>query len=175
GGAWRAAGFELRVLARQFFGSRLFYAPEFRGNFLKSPIQFYLGAVQDFGLDVAPLPRLTLNPLRQMGQILFYPPNVRGWVGGRNWINSTSLAARRTVVDGMFAPFNERALNQDEIIEVAAAKTNGRDVFTVTPDRFKPLLELEPEAAAQRLAAAFLPVRPPDPLVRDLAGFIGQD
>src|SRR5581483_4128909 len=139
GGAWRAAGFELRVLARQFFGSRLFYAPEFRGNFLKSPIQFYLGAVQDFGLDVAPLPRLTLNPLRQMGQWLFYPPNVRGWVGGRNWINSATLTARRQLVEQLFSPLNENALNADEQIEILAARSNGADKFTVPDATLAPL------------------------------------
>src|SRR6185369_11758987 len=86
GATWRDSHFDLRVLARSFFGSRLFFAPEFRATFIKSPVQFYLGAIQDLQLDVAPVPRFTLNPLRQMGQSLFTPPNVRGWVGGRNWI-----------------------------------------------------------------------------------------
>jgi hypothetical protein len=134
GESWRASGFELRVLARQFFGSRLFFAPEFRGNFIKSPIQFYLGLVQDLRLDVAPIPRLTLNPLRQMGQQLFYPPNVRGWVGGRNWINSATITARRQLVETLFAPIDEAALNADEQIDLIAARTNGATSFTV-PDQ----------------------------------------
>ena len=28
---------------------------------------------------------------RLLGQVLFYPPNVAGWPGGRNWIDSSSL------------------------------------------------------------------------------------
>jgi len=31
---------------------------------------------------------------KALGQILFYPPNVAGWPGGRNWIDSSSLMLR---------------------------------------------------------------------------------
>ena len=31
---------------------------------------------------------------RLLGQILFYPPNVAGWPGGKNWIDSSSLMFR---------------------------------------------------------------------------------
>ncbi len=31
---------------------------------------------------------------RAMGQVLFYPPNVAGWPGGKNWIDSSSLLLR---------------------------------------------------------------------------------
>ena len=131
GERWQAQGYDLRWLAHAFFGSRLFFAPEFRGNFIKSPVQFYLGLVQDLDLSVAPIPRFVLNPLRQMGQVLFTPPNVRGWVGGRNWINSAALAARRTMVEMLFNPINEKTLNADELVDVAAARSRGQADFAV--------------------------------------------
>jgi hypothetical protein len=31
---------------------------------------------------------------KTLGQILFYPPNVAGWPGGKNWIDSSSLMLR---------------------------------------------------------------------------------
>jgi uncharacterized protein (DUF1800 family) len=31
---------------------------------------------------------------RLLGQILFYPPNVAGWPGEKNWIDSSSLMFR---------------------------------------------------------------------------------
>ena len=31
---------------------------------------------------------------RVLGQILFYPPNVAGWPGGKNWIDSSTLMFR---------------------------------------------------------------------------------
>nr|MCU0794147.1 DUF1800 domain-containing protein [Opitutaceae bacterium] len=91
---WRAQNFDLRALALRFFGSRVFFAESYRGNYIKSPVQFYLALIQDLQLDVAPLSRQVLGSLRQMGQTLFNPPNVRGWVGGRQWINSATLGSR---------------------------------------------------------------------------------
>ena len=31
---------------------------------------------------------------RALGQVLFYPPNVAGWPGGKSWIDSSSLMLR---------------------------------------------------------------------------------
>lgn len=158
GDDWRASGLELRALARRFFGSRLFFAPEFRGNFIKSPVQFYLGLIQDLALDVTPLPRSTLNPLRSMGQWLYYPPNVRGWVGGRNWINSATLAVRRQLVESLFTPLDENALNADDLIELVAARTNGITEFTVADRRLTETAKLDAAVAADRLVNDFLAV-----------------
>jgi hypothetical protein len=169
-----ATGFELRHLVRQFFGSRLFFAPEFRGNLIKSPVQFYLGVVQDMQLDVAPLPRLTLVPLRQMGQAIFYPPNVRGWVGGRQWINSATLTARRQFVESLFAPIDENTLNADEQIELVAARSNGVARFTVPDEPFAPLARLEVSAAAAKLTSNLLPGTPGAEIREKLQQFIAS-
>ena len=34
---------------------------------------------------------------RVLGQLLFYPPNVAGWPGGKNWIDSSSLMMRMRI------------------------------------------------------------------------------
>ena len=174
GELWRTeGGYDLRWLARSFFGSRLFFAPEFRGDFIKSPVQFYLGMVQDLDLSVVPLPRFVLNPLRQMGQVLYTPPNVRGWVGGRAWVNSASLAARRTMVELLFSPIDERKLNADEQLDLVAAHTNGADRFTFADDNLKPLAALAPGAAVQTLETDYLPVPSETAFAANLAQFIG--
>ncbi len=157
GDAWRADALDLRALQRRFFGSRLFFAPEFRGNLIKCPVQYLLGLVQDWSLAVAPLPRLTLTPLRQMGQVPFQPPNVRGWVGGRQWINSATIAARRQLAETLFAPLDENSLNADELLDLVAARTNGAGAFTVPDDAFARFRSLAPDAAVAALAADLLP------------------
>lgn len=154
---WRLGGFNLRDLCRSFFGSTIFYHPAYRANFIKSPIQYHLGLVQDLGLNVLPLPRATLNPLRQMGQQFLYPPNVRGWVGGRLWINSSTLAARRQLAISLCNPLEEDRLNADEQLELAVARDAGNNRFTVDEERIRAFTSLGPEGIADRLCDFFLP------------------
>jgi hypothetical protein len=123
-------------------------------------------------LDVAPIPRLTIVPLRQMGQALFYPPNVRGWVGGRQWINSATINARRQFVESLFAPIDENALNADEQVELVAARSNGIERFTVSDISLEPLAKLEPESAAAHLAGNLLPGVSADHIREKLQQFI---
>lgn len=157
GAAWHGQEFNLRWLAHRFFSSRLFFDPQFRGNFIKSPLQFYLGLMIDLDLDVAPLARRVLNPLRQTGQILFNPPNVRGWVGGRAWINSTTLDARRQTVQRTFAPLDEDDLNADEQARLAEARAAGEHKFTVSSEWLAALVQSVKSDPADSLIENFIP------------------
>jgi len=40
---------------------------------------------------------------RLLGQILFYPPNVAGWPGGKNWIDSSTLMMRLRIPQLIYA------------------------------------------------------------------------
>ena len=173
---WRTAGgYDLRRLAQRFFSSRLFFDPAFRGNYIKSPVQFLLGLTQDLELDLVPIPRRTVNPLRTMGQIPFRPPNVRGWVGGRNWINSSTLAARRQAVEIAFAPLNEASFNADEIAVLNEARAQGRGHFTFTGEHLAGLSALPPDRQAAELTADFLPVPVDDAARAAIRDFLAPD
>lgn len=157
-GAWWAdTGYDLRKLAVKFFSSRAFFAPAHRDGFIKSPIQFYLGLVQDLELSVAPLPRQLLGALRSMGQMPFDPPNVRGWVGGRTWINSATLSARRQLISALLAPINEENLNGDEQIELAAAYADGVTNFTLDDARLATWSKLAAGDRARELVRRYVP------------------
>lgn len=172
GDYWHAADNNLRALLLRFFGSELFYAEAYRGNYIKSPVQFALGLAQDLDIDVLPVPRFTLNSLRGMGQTLFDPPNVRGWVGGQNWINSTTLAARRNAVNLAINGVPERILNADEETAIAQATATGRGPFTPTADSLAPWMAGRPPADTARRAAERLLPNPVPPagleLITDL-------
>ena len=155
---WRGTGYDLRQLTHRYFASRLFFAPQFRAACIKSPVQFYLGLLQDFSLDVLPLPRRIEPAFRQMGQVLYNPPNVRGWVGGRDWISSTTLDARRVVARALFQPLDESRLNADEQKSLEAARAAGPAVFSVSDDALQPYTALRPAEAAGRLLHALLPL-----------------
>ncbi len=175
GDRWRTeGGYDLRWLALRFFGSRIFFAPEFRGNFIKSPLQYYLGMVQDLGLEVTPIPRLVLYPLRQTGQILYNPPNVRGWTGGRTWINSGSLSARRTLVEQLFANLDENRLNADERRDLEAARAAGTGKFVVDDAVLEPFAALSPDRAVARLQEILLPSPAEPGFAAALEHFVGR-
>ncbi len=157
GAAWAHDGYDLRQLATRFFSSRLFFAPEFRGSFIKSPVQFYLGLLQDLDLNVAPLPRQIIGVLRSMGQMPFNPPNVRGWVGGRSWINSATLAARRQLVQTLLHPLNRDALNGDELHELDVAAKNNLANFTLDDARLAVWQDLPTDQLTASLFAICLP------------------
>jgi hypothetical protein len=95
-----------------------------------------------------------------MGEEPFRPPNVSGWDGGRLWINSSTLNARRQLVETLFTAVNEENLNADEQVEIVAARAQGAGTFTVTEERLEKLLEsLTPEQITERFVDYFLPVK----------------
>ncbi len=89
----RAHNFEIRPVLREIFTSAEFYSERVIGNQIKSPIQYI---VQTSKLLDAPPPAPIAfqNAMRQMGQILFAPPNVKGWDGGKEWISTSTLLFR---------------------------------------------------------------------------------
>ena len=175
GDGWAANDFDLTWLAATFFSSRLFYNEQFRGNKIKSPFEFLLGLVQDLNLDIPPLPRTYINALRSMGQSWLNPPNVRGWVGGRHWINSATLIQRRQVVDAFFNAPTNRRMNGDEKRAMERAREAGKGRFFVTKSQGEAWLSLNPEERVSSLANDWL-VNPLDPKVKqELVQFLNQN
>jgi hypothetical protein len=85
--------FEMRPVLRELFNSAEFYSDRVMRAQIKSPTQF---VVQTSKVLDAPLPaaKVAQNGMRQMGQVLFAPPNVKGWDGGRSWITTSTLLFR---------------------------------------------------------------------------------
>ena len=70
---------------------------------VKSPAEFVVGAVRGFDLGYGDQDTTALAAqVRNFGENLFYPPNVKGWPGGENWINSTTLLARKQFIEQLF-------------------------------------------------------------------------
>jgi len=90
---FRESGYEIRPLMDTIFRSAEFYSPDSVRTQIKSPVQF---VVQTSKLLETPLarPQIALNSLREMGQVPFAPPNVKGWDGGRAWITTSTLLYR---------------------------------------------------------------------------------
>ncbi|MBK7888027.1 MAG: DUF1800 domain-containing protein [Bacteroidetes bacterium] len=87
------SGFEIEVLLREVFLSEWFYSTTYYGALIKSPIELMVPLIRDFKVEFAN-PNVAIGFQKLLGQVLFNPPNVAGWPGGRNWIDSSSLSFR---------------------------------------------------------------------------------
>lgn len=93
----RNSGYDLKPALRQMFLSQAFYSDKAMANCIKSPAQLTVSMLG--ALNVAPpkdsmVEQYLVLSMRAMGQDLFFPPNVKGWEGGRTWINTNTLMTR---------------------------------------------------------------------------------
>jgi len=96
------SGYKIMRLLEDIAGSDWFYAAENVGSKIKSPVELWVGIRRAMPLELAdPESQLVLQ--KALGQILFYPPNVAGWPGGRNWIDSSSLMLRLRIPQLLYA------------------------------------------------------------------------
>ena len=109
GREWRNNDFNLYWLFKTFFTSQLFYADSVRGRIFKSPNQFYLGLLQDLGLQVEPTTAV-VRELDYLGQPFADPPDVNGWNGGAFWMNNGTINARRLIAKRVFSQDYRRGM-----------------------------------------------------------------
>ena len=89
----RKNNFELRPVLRELFTSGEFYSDRVVRAQIKSPVQFLVQSCKLLATEL-PARMVTQNALQQMGQVLFAPPNVKGWDGGKSWISTSTLLFR---------------------------------------------------------------------------------
>jgi uncharacterized protein (DUF1800 family) len=96
---FRKSDYDIAALIGTMLRSRHFFSEHAFHQRLKSPVEFAVGML----LAVASPETLTkgqvsqeplITRLESMGQPLFAPPNVKGWPGGKNWLNTSTVLAR---------------------------------------------------------------------------------
>ncbi len=85
--------YNLQKLMKEIFLSDWFYAEKNIGTRIKSPVELIVGVRRLIPMEMQK-PEAQLLFQRVLGQVLFYPPNVAGWPGGKNWIDSSALMFR---------------------------------------------------------------------------------
>ena len=89
----RASKYEMRPVLHQMFTSQEFYSAAAVRTQIKSPIQWAVQTARALEIELPPKGALA-TALRQMGQVPFYPPSVKGWDGGKAWISTSTLLTR---------------------------------------------------------------------------------
>ncbi|RYY20094.1 MAG: DUF1800 domain-containing protein [Chitinophagaceae bacterium] len=145
-----SSGYNISGLVTDLFQSDWFYASGNMGNRIKSPVELIVGIrrILDLGIENK---QVQLLLQRLLGQTLFYPPNVAGWPGGYNWIDSSSLMLRLQIpgmiIDaatvnlspkdnddqmmGMKDPVKPAIINKRISTQTIMAKTNWKDFLKV--------------------------------------------
>jgi uncharacterized protein (DUF1800 family) len=88
-----ASNYNIGELMRTILMADWFYDTHNIGSHIKSPIELIVGLRRAIPISFEN-EEVMLSFQQIMGQTLFYPPNVAGWPGGRNWIDSSSLMYR---------------------------------------------------------------------------------
>lgn len=95
----RKNDFNLRPVMSTLLRSNVFFSDRAYRALVKSPVDLVVGTHQLFGIAQVALPEL--GALRSMGQVLFYPPNVKGWDGGAAWLNSQTIITRENFANAV--------------------------------------------------------------------------
>jgi uncharacterized protein (DUF1800 family) len=88
--------YDISKLMEDIFTSDWFYDEKNIGSRIKSPIELIVGIQRMLPMKIENEEALLLIQ-RVLGQILFYPPNVAGWPGGKTWIDSSTLMMRMRI------------------------------------------------------------------------------
>lgn len=90
------SGYDISALMHEIFSSDFFYEPRHIGARIKSPVELIVGIRRMLPMQIGN-PDVQLLMQRVLGQVLFYPPNVAGWPGGKDWIDGASLMYRMQI------------------------------------------------------------------------------
>lgn len=106
----RKSNYEIKPVLRKLLGSRHFFDSSNRGTLIKSPIDFCIGILREFNLELSPASAFLYNYSMwhlvgeycvAMGQNYASPPGVSGWPAyyqspafNKLWINTSTLPKR---------------------------------------------------------------------------------
>ncbi|MYM65128.1 DUF1800 family protein [Pseudomaricurvus sp. HS19] len=123
-----AKDWNIKALVRGILLSDTFWKDQ--GRMIKSPVELVIGAERLLPGQQVP-PDAVAPLLSRLGQSLFNPPNVRGWPGGKDWIDSSRMMLRVNFADRLL-----RGLEQEATPEELAflCEGDGPARFAALPD-----------------------------------------
>ena len=98
---FRDSNYDIATALTALLAEPAVLSPDNEAALVKSPIELLVGTARRFGVlvnDATPL----MLAAASMGQILFAPPNVKGWQIGTAWIDANTLLARKQAIARLF-------------------------------------------------------------------------
>jgi uncharacterized protein (DUF1800 family) len=94
--------FDMKTVVREILHSSQFW--DSRSYFARYawPVEFVVRAIKDIG-GIGFSVNDALTPLSNMGQVLYEPPDVAGWDGGKAWFSTGAMLARMNFASSLAA------------------------------------------------------------------------
>jgi len=87
---------EIAPTLKRILSSNLFFSAYARARKIRSPAEFAIGFLRS--MEASTDAYRVADAMRLLGQGLYFPPSVKGWDGGRAWINSSTLLGRSNLI-----------------------------------------------------------------------------
>jgi len=100
----RDDNYAIKPFLRALFLSQDFYSEPSLGTQIKSPVQFLVSTYRKLGLERIPGTPYFPAATNLLGQALGNPPNVKGWDGGRAWLNPSTILLRNNLIGHLLFP-----------------------------------------------------------------------
>lgn len=128
--------YDIGGLLRQIFSSDWFYTEQNVGTKIKSPIDLVAGMMRSLEVQFTQTKSLIFAQ-KALGQVLFRPPNVAGWPGGKNWIDNATLMLRLNLASYLYHAAEVAFDDKD----LKAAQPNRRIKRLEAQTNFTPLIQ----------------------------------
>lgn len=93
--AFIRSNYDISVLMRKLLLSDDFWNKKNRANMIKSPVELISSLIKSLNIKLRDKDyKFIIRTGKNLGQDLFNPPNVKGWIEGKAWIDSSSLVNR---------------------------------------------------------------------------------
>ena len=122
---FRRSNYDITTLLREVLNSPIFWDTKNRGRLIKSPLDLVVGTLRPLDLEEKNLPLRSISgQLRQMGQNIFTPPNVKGWPGGEFWIDDSTLPVRQQFLRRLIRGSGNQQSDMNNMMSMNKKKKN---------------------------------------------------
>ncbi len=94
-----AEDYDILRLVETMLRSNLFFSEAAYRRRVKCPVEYAVGIVKAMEATVPTMP--LAQDAARLGQNLYHPPTVKGWKGGRHWIDSAMMIARDNLASAL--------------------------------------------------------------------------
>jgi len=94
-----ATDYDVSKLVETMLRSNLFFSAAAYRRRIKCPAEFALGII--IGMENTVSTTQLAKDIADLGQNLYHPPTVNGWVGGQHWIDSAAIVGRQNLTWAM--------------------------------------------------------------------------